>query len=217
MALILVLPFQLGHAEDNAELSAEDTASVSLETSSLGNEDVERLVTQLNAYITENPDNLRVWETLAQTYHQYGYLSEALYAAGEAEALGSEAPTIKKILLNDSVSLAEAQIQEGYTVGITEADAGFVKDYQNALSKTYGNIYQFNYDESLPKPRRTVRSYRAPKRAKTARPATTYKKSPARARYVAPKVRRKSPTVTAPKRPASKVSSAPRDPFKSVR
>lgn len=207
LAFVLLLPFQLSHADDVQETSVNKAETAIVETEALKPKDVEQLVTQLNNYVLTHPEERRVWETLAQTYYQYGYSEDAVYAAGEAAVLGSDAPYIKQILLLDSVALAKSQIQAGYSIVLTENDATFLKEYQHALSKTYGDIYGFNYDESLPKKRIVRKKYSQPRR-------TAPKKAPR------PTVKRPAKQVTAP-RPvtnrAPKANSTSDDPFKILR
>lgn len=215
LALVLLLPFQLSHADDVQETSVNEAETAIVETEALKPKDVEQLVTQLNDYVLTHPEDRRVWETLAQTYYQYGYSEDAVYAAGEAAVLGSEEPYIKQILLLDSVALAKSQIQEGYSIGLTDSDAAFLKEYQHALSKTYGDIYGFNYDESLPKKRIVRKKYSQPRR-------TTSKKvtRPTPRKATRTTVKRPAKQVTAPRRAtrsAPRVSSSPRDPFDVVR
>ena len=206
LALVLLLPFQLSHADDVQETSVNEAETAVVETAALKPEKVEQLVTQLNDYVLTHPEDRRAWETLAQTYYQYGYAEDAVYAAGEAVVLGSDAPYIKQILLLDSVALAESQIQSGYSIGLAESDATFLKEYQHALSKTYGDIYGFNYDESLSK-KRVVRK-------KYTKPRTVVR------RAAKPTVKRPAKKITTPKRvtySTPRASSSPRDPFGVVR
>ena len=104
------------------------------------------LVTELNQIV----DEAEAWEILANVYYDNGYYNYALYAASEAVDLGVESENLQYILLNSSVILAEQQIDNGYLENIT--DKQFLEQYQAVLSKIYGDIHNFNYDESLPKP-----------------------------------------------------------------
>lgn len=109
-----------------------------------------QLVTDLNQRVSRNPNDSLAWEILAQIYSNNGYHAYAVYAASEAIDLGQSTAKLKKILLNSSAIVSQSQLQSDYLTD--EVDAAFLKEYQYALSKIYGDIYGFNYDESLPKP-----------------------------------------------------------------
>ena len=109
-----------------------------------------QLVADLNQRVSRNPNDSLAWEILAQIYSNNGYHAYAVYAASEAIDLGQGTAKLKKILLNSSAIVSQSQLQSDYLTD--EVDAAFLKEYQYALSKIYGDIYGFNYDESLPKP-----------------------------------------------------------------
>ena len=109
-----------------------------------------QLITDLNQRVSRNPNDSLAWEILAQIYSNNGYHAYAVYAASEAIDLGQSTAKLKKILLNSSAIVSQSQLQSDYLTD--EVDAAFLKEYQYALSKIYGDIYGFNYDESLPKP-----------------------------------------------------------------
>lgn len=111
---------------------------------------LQQFVTELTQRLARNPSDSLAWEILAQIYYDNGYQEYAVYAASEAMDLGQSTAKLKKILLNSSAALSQSQLQSGYLTD--EVDAAFLKEYQYALSKVYGDLYGFNYDESLPKP-----------------------------------------------------------------
>ena len=211
LALVLFIPFHLSHAEDAQDMTSDEVETTMVETQELTPDEVEKLVAQLSQYVLMHPEDRRVWETLAQTYDKYGYSEDAVYAAGEAAVLGSDAPYIKQILLLDSVALAKWQIQSGYSIGLTDSDAQFVKDYQQALSKTYGDIYGFNYDESLPKKRIVRKRYSKPSRTVPKRVSRPTVKRPVK--RPAKKIAKPRPVTNR----APRASASPRDPFDVVR
>ncbi|MEK6200577.1 hypothetical protein [Psychrobacter sp. P11G5] len=173
-----------------------------------------QLISDLNQRLSSNPNDSLAWEILAQIYYNNGYHAYAVYAASEAINLGQNTSKLKKILLNSSAIVSQSQLQSDYLTDEVEAD--FLKEYQYALSKIYGEVYGFNYDESLPKPPAPVVKPRAAK-TKSQRRASVK-------RQVAP-VKRK--TAVKQKLAASKPvkqQSTPRkttpistDPFKNVR
>ncbi len=187
-------------------------------------EPLHQLIAELNRRVTVNPTDSLAWELLAQIYYNNGYHANAVYAASEAVEKGYSTPTLKRILLNSSAIVAQNQLKEHYLA--TDVNEDFIKEYQNALSKIYGSIYNFNYDESLPKPpapivrpkarqmKNTSSSrYRAPvpKKVKT----TAKKKTVVQKPRVAPKV----PPAKQPIKslPSNRGKSSTTDPFKILR
>lgn len=179
------------------------------------------LITDLNQRIALNPKDSLAWEILAQIYYNNGYYAYAVYAASEAVDLGQSTPKLKKILLNSSAIVSESQLKADYLTD--EVDAEFLKDYQYALSKIYGEVYGFNYDESLPKPPApTVK----PKANKTKNKASAQRRASVKKKVRAAPVKRK-PTVKpkpAPKAapikkptPSKKSNSKATDPFSILR
>ncbi len=183
-----------------------------------------QLVADLNQRVSRNPNDSLAWEILAQIYSNNGYHAYAVYAASEAIDLGQSTAKLKKILLNSSAIVSQSQLQSDYLTD--EVDAAFLKEYQYALSKIYGDIYGFNYDESLPKPPAPVVKPRRPNkisksrsqsRASVKKPATSIKrksavKQPSRQ---APKVK----PVNKPTKPSSSRNSNTKstDPFSILR
>jgi len=132
-----------------------------------------QLVADLNQRLALNQNDTLAWEILAQIYYNHGYHSYAVYAASEAIDRGQSTDKLNKILLDSSAMVSQSQLQSDYLTD--EVDATFLKEYQYALSKIYGDIYGFNYDESLPKlPAPVVK----PRRAKTtSRPKVQHRSS----------------------------------------
>ncbi len=184
--------------------------------------DVHQLIAQLNQRVSVDPSDALAWELLAQIYYNNGYHAYAVYAASEAIESGNNSAKIKKILLNSSAIVSKSQLEADYLSG--ETDEAFLAEYQLALSKIYGEVHGFNYDESLPKPpvvrakARTVA--RTSKRAATVKRATALKVTKAatpKKRAVAkpkPAPIKKSTPKAAPK---PKSSSSSNDPFSILR
>lgn len=178
--------------------------------------DLHQLVAQLNQRVSVDPNDALAWELLAQTYYNNGYHAYAVYAASEAIESGYSSAKIKKILLNSSAIVSKSQLEADYLAG--ETDKAFLAEYQLALSKIYGEVHGFNYDESLPKPP-VVRVKAAPQvksnSRSSARKATPkVKKSAPPKKRVAPKPAKKATPKTAPKPKSSSIS---KDPFSILR
>ena len=183
-----------------------------------------QLIADLNQRLARNPNDSLAWEILAQIYYNNGYHAYAVYAASEAIDLGQSTAKLKKILLNSSAIVSQSQLQSDYLTD--EVDAAFLKEYQYALSKIYGDIYGFNYDESLPKPPAPVVKARRPKkaskprsqsRASVKKPSTPIKRKPAvkQPSRQAPKAK----PVQRPAKPSSPRNSNTKstDPFSILR
>ncbi|MBH0065064.1 tetratricopeptide repeat protein [Psychrobacter sp. SZ93C1] len=153
-----------------------------------------QLIANLNQRLAVNPNDSLAWEVLAQIYYNNGYHDYAVYAASEAIDQGKSTAELKNILLNSSAIIAQKQLQSGY---LNNVDAAFKKEYQHALSKIAGDIYGFNYDESLPKPPKVVRRSVPKKTSSTKKTAAPIKKKtvvkPKRT-YVKPVIQKPTPT-----------------------
>ncbi|MGO1782151.1 MAG: hypothetical protein ACTIKO_06440 [Psychrobacter sp.] len=168
--------------------------------------ELHQLIADLNQRLAVNPSDTLAWDILAQIYYNNGYHDYAIYAASEAIDRGKSTATLKSILLNSSIIVAQKQLQTGY---LNNVDAASKIEYQHTLSKVAGNIYGFNYDESLPKPPpKPIRRSNPtpPKPIKRSKPAPTPSKP---TRSTSPK-----PTVS---QPASNNTPVSTDPFKNVR
>lgn len=208
------------------EKDPSTTNSTSNQFNALKNADIRSLqlhqfIAELNQRLTGNPKDAVAWAQLAQIYYDHGYHDYAVYAASEAVDLGQSTPEMKKILLNSSALISQKQLQSGYLTN--EADPDFVKEYQYALSKIYGDIYGFNYDESLPqpviKPRRAKpkTSYRPPvKRQAQPSRATSTKRKAAAKPSPRPVPRAKPVQKPAPSAPKNSNSKSA-DPFSILR
>lgn len=191
--------------------------------------ELHQLVDDLNQRVANNPKDTLAWEILAQIYYSNGYDLYALYAASEAIDQGYSTNTLEKILLDSSMAVSQSQLQSGY-LG-EEVDQSFVTEYQYALSKIYGEVYDFNYDESLPKPpppvlrKRTspTRAHKAPRRATRPAIKTPVRVTPPRTRRVEPPkprarpVRRPTPARQPTRRAPPKPVARPNDPFGILR
>jgi len=197
--------------------------------------ELHQLVADLNQRVTNNPKDALAWEILAQIYDHNGYELYALYAASEAIEQGSSTSKLEKILLDNSASVAEQQLRSGYLS--PDVDAEFFQEYQFAISKMYGDVYGFNYDESLPKPpvvrarvkKRAVkrRNTSSSRRSSTRKPRTvrTTAATPRRRTPAKPRARVKPPVVrpkSQARRPVAKPAASQRrsssgDPFKILR
>lgn len=165
------------------------------------------LITDLNQRLALNPKDSLAWEILAQIYYNNGYYAYAVYAASEAVDLGQSTPKLKKILLNSSAIVSESQLEAEYLTD--DVDAEFLKDYQYALSKIYGEVYGFNYDESLPKPPApTVR----PRTAKAKSKASSQRRAPIKKKVRSAPVKKKSVVKPRPKPAPVKKPSKPSTP-----
>ena len=153
-----------------------------------------QLIANLNQRLAVNPNDSLAWEVLAQIYYNNGYHDYAVYAASEAIDQGKSTAELKNILLNSSAIIAQKQLQSGY---LNNVDAAFKKEYQHALSKIAGDVYGFNYDESLPKPPKVVKRSVPKKTSSTKKSAAPVKKKtvvkPKRT-YVKPVIQKPTPT-----------------------
>ncbi|MGO2340713.1 MAG: hypothetical protein ACTH5M_08980 [Psychrobacter sp.] len=168
--------------------------------------ELHQLIADLNQRLAVNPSDTLAWDILAQIYYNNGYHDYAIYAASEAIDRGKSTATLKSILLNSSIIVAQKQLQTGY---LNNVDVASKIEYQHTLSKVAGNVYGFNYDESLPKPPpKPIRRSNPtpPKPIKRSKPAPTPSKP---TRSTSPK-----PTVS---QPASNNTPVSTDPFKNVR
>ena len=192
-----------------ASIKNKDTSSLELRN----------LAIALNQRVANNPKDSSAWEVLAQIYYSNNYHVYAVYAASEAIDLGNSNAELQKILLNSSAMVAKRQLQANYLAD--DIDEAFVTEYQHALSKIYGEVHGFNYDESLPKPpvvrvkprastpSRPRRNTTTPSRS-AATPSTRRAATPARAKPV-PVKRTASPA------PAVNKSASSTDPFANLR
>ena len=140
-------------------------------------------------------------------------------AASEAIDLGQSTAKLKKILLNSSAIVSQSQLQSDYLTD--EVDAAFLKEYQYALSKIYGDIYVFNYDESLPKPPAPVVKPRSGKSGTKSKPQPQVSVKKASKSMKKPAVKKpprppKVKPVTKPS-PTKKSNAKSTDPFSILR
>lgn len=181
--------------------------------------DLHQLVAQLNQRVSVDPNDALAWELLAQTYYNNGYHAYAVYAASEAIESGYSSAKIKKILLNSSAIVSKSQLEADYLAG--ETNEAFLAEYQLALSKIYGEVHGFNYDESLPKPivrarpaKAAPKSYNRPATVKKSAPIKVKKSAPKKPKAAKPKPAKKATPKAAPK---PKSSSSSKDPFSILR
>lgn len=182
---------------------------------------LQQFVTELTQRLARNPSDSLTWEILAQIYYDNGYHEYAVYAASEAMDLGQSTAKLKKILLNSSAALSQSQLQSDYLTD--EVDAAFLKEYQYALSKVYGDLYGFNYDESLPKPpvvrpratTRAISKSKAQPRAAVRKQVTPTKKAVKQPPRQTPKAK----PINKPAQPSSPRTSNAKstDPFSILR
>ncbi|WP_435950801.1 hypothetical protein [Psychrobacter sp. DM8] len=189
--------------------------------------ELHQLVATLNQRLDSNPSDSLAWELLAQIYYNNGYYAYAVYAASEAIDQGYRSDKLQKILLNSSAIVSQNQLQQDYLTD--ELDDRFLNEYQSALSRIYGSVYGFNYDESLPKPPAPVVKPKAVKaKVKVPRRATKKKAQIVSKKKAAPKkktVVKTKPRVVPKKAPVKKIvkpapkKSNPRstDPFSILR
>lgn len=179
--LIVGLTVSTAHSELIIQEKDPDS-SITNQYAALKNADVQspqlhQLIEDLNQRLSLNPNDSLAWEILSEIYYNHGYHAYALYAASEAVSSGQSTEKLKKILLNSSAIVSKSQLQSDYLTDDLETD--FLEEYQYALSKIYGEVYGFNYDESLPKPVAFVVKPRAAKaKSKTraqSRPSTQKK------------------------------------------
>lgn len=229
MAIVFIMGSAMSTAHGELVIQEKDpSASIINQFAALKNSDTQspqlhQFVTELNNRLSHNPNDSLAWEILAQIYYDNGYHAYAFYAASEAVDLGQSTDKLKKILLNSSAVVSQSQLQSDYLTD--EVDAAFLKEYQHALSKVYGDLYGFNYDESLPKP--PVVKPRAPKKVNKskAQPRIAVRKQVIPKKAVAvkqPPPPRQTPKAKPVNKPAK--SSSPRnsntkssDPFSILR
>lgn len=171
-----------------------------LENAGVKSPQLHQLIADLNQRITLNPKDSLAWEILAQIYYNNGYQAYAVYAASEAIDLGNNAPKLKKILLNSSAVVSESQLRADYLTD--DVDTEFLENYQYALSKIYGEVYGFNYDESLPKPPAPVVKPRA---VKTKNKASAQRRKSVKKKARAAPIKRKSTVKQKPKPKAAPI------------
>ncbi|MGM8888190.1 hypothetical protein ACS8FD_19845, partial [Psychrobacter sp. 1U2] len=221
---LLIMGTAIGTAHSELVIQEKDpSSSVINQFAKLKNADarspqLHQLVSDLNHRLSVNPNDSLAWEILAQIYYNNGYTAYAVYTASEAINLGHSTAKLKKILLNSSAIVSQKQLQSDYLTD--EVDADFLKEYQHALSKIYGEIYGFNYDESLPKPPAPVIKPRAVKNKTKSRKQrrTSVKKKASPVKRQAAVKQRRAPTKPVKKQSPSKSSlSIATDPFKNVR
>lgn len=185
-------------------------------TSDLDDLSVSSFVDQLNQRVEQNPNDSLAWEMLAKVYYDYGDIDYAVYAASEAIDSGAADNALYSILLTGSTFIAVDQLESGYAQAID--DEAFIEQYQAALSKVYGTIHGFNYNEALPKPvvrstpARAAKKY-TPKKRVTRNKRAAVKPKPKR--NVAPK--KTSRPVSKPKPQAPRKTTPSGDPFKILR
>ena len=221
---LLIMGTAIGTAHSELVIQEKDPgSSVINQYAKLKNADarspqLHQLVSDLNQRLSANPNDSLAWEILAQIYYSNGYHADAVYAASEAIELGHSTAKLKNILLNSSAIVSQKQLQSDYLTD--EVDAEFLKEYQYSLSKIYGEIYEFNYDESLPKPPAPVIKPRAVKNKTKSRKQrrTSVKKKASPVKRQAAVKQRRAPTKPVKKQSPSKSSpSIATDPFKNVR
>ena len=200
-ALIIGLAMNTAHSELVIQ-EKDPSASIINQFDTLKNSDAKspqlhQFVKELNQRVTRNPSDSLAWEILAQIYYEHDYHAYALYAASEAMNLGQSTANLKKILLNSSAVVSQNQLRSDYLTD--EVDEMFLKEYQYALSKIYGDVYGFNYDESLPK---SLAPIVKPKKAKVKN------KSRSRSRTVAKRQAKPVKQKAAIKRPSRQVPKA---------
>lgn len=177
---------------------------------------VRNFVDELNQRVEQNPKDSLAWEILAKVYYDYGDIDYAVYAANEAIDLGATDIALYSILLTGSSFIAVDQLEAGYAEQIN--DKQFIEQYQAALSKVYGTMHGFNYNEALPKPvvrskpARAVKKYTPKKRVSRNKRAVV---KPKPKRRVAPKKTSRPVSKPKPQAPRKKTSSS--DPFKILR
>lgn len=185
-------------------------------TSDLDALSVSSFVDQLNQRVEQNPKDSLAWEILAKVYYDYGDIDYAVYAASEAIDSGSMDNDLYTILLTGSSFIAADQLEAGYADQIDSEK--FINQYQAAISKVYGTMHGFNYNETLPKPvvrktpSRAVKKYTPKKRVtRNKRAAVKSKPKP----KVASKKRNRPVSKPKPQAPRSTTPSV--DPFKILR
>lgn len=230
---LLIMFSAIGSA--HSELSIQEKApeaSVINRYAALKNADarstqLHQLIAELNQRVSSNPNDALAWELLAQIYYNNRYHAYAVYAASEAIDRGYSTTKLNKILLNSSAIISQSQLQADYLT--EDVDAEFLKEYQHALSRIYGEIYGFNYDESLPKPPAPVVRPKAAKakssiKAHRSAPAKKKAQTASKTKVVVQQKSRPAPKATPVKKSASPapakssgLSTADTDPFKILR
>lgn len=224
---LLTVGLTMGTAHSELSIQEKEPQSsmvnryVALKNADAKSTELHQLIADLNQRVSINPSDGLAWELLAQIYYNNGYYAYAVYAASEAIDLGYKTDKTQKILLNSSAKVSENQLKADYLT--EEVDADFIQEYQRALSKIYGEVHGFNYDESLPKPPAPVVRSRAAKSNTTSRaPRRAPVKKNTRAtpvkRKVVPKPVPKAAPVRKPRQSSPRNnSSKPSDPFSILR
>lgn len=225
---VLMMGATMNAAHSELVIQEKDPASsvinqfAALKNADAKSPQLHQLIADLNQRLSRNPKDSLAWEILAQIYYNNGYHAYAVYAASEATNLGQSTTKLKNILLNSSAIVSQSQLQSGYLTD--EVDDKFINEYQHALSKVYGEIYKFNYDESLPKPSPVIRakSTKTKSRSKTQRRASTKKPSASIKRKQPVKQPTRPPKVKPVKKPAKpaptqKSNAKSTDPFSILR
>ncbi|MEN6670381.1 hypothetical protein AAJP47_08400 [Psychrobacter sp. B38] len=191
MASVFIIGTAMGTAHSELVIQEKDpSASIVNQFTALKNANAKspqlnQFIAELNNRLSLNPNDALAWEILAQIYYDNGYHAYAVYAASEAIDQGQRTDKLKKILLKSSAIVSQSQLQSGYLTD--EVDAAFLKEYQYALSKIYGDMYGFNYDESLPKPPAPVVKPRRASQSKTRYRSSVKKQASATKRKAAVK------------------------------
>jgi hypothetical protein len=182
--------------QEKPPVSSIITQYAQLKNANASSAQLQQFIIELNQRVTSNPNDSLAWQVLAQIYYSNGYHAYAVYAASEAIDLGQSTATLKKILLNSSAIVSESQLQADYLTDVMDTE--FLKQYQYALSKIYGEVYGFNYDESLPKPPAPVVKPRIAKANKISSP----KRRPSKltTKKVKSTATRKQTTLSKPKK-----------------
>lgn len=226
LAGVLVMTAAMSAAHSELVIQEKDPGSsvinqfAALKDADAKSPQLHQLIADLNQRLARNPKDSLAWEILAQIYYNNNYHAYAVYAASEAIDLGQSSAKLKKILLNSSAIVAQSQLQSDYLTD--EVDNEFIKEYQHALSKVYGEIYGFNYDESLPKPPPPVVKPNRPKKQKAQRaaavkkPATTTKRKKPKTQPPRPQKVKPAPKPTKPS-PTQKSNATSTDPFSILR
>lgn len=221
---LLIMGTAMGTAHSELVIQEKDPgSSIINQYGKLKNADarspqLHQLVSDLNQRLSANPNDSLAWEILAQIYYSNGYHAYAVYTASEAIELGHSTAKLKKILLNSSALVSQRQLQSDYLTD--EVDTDFLKEYQHSLSKVYGEIYGFNYDESLPKPPAPVvkpRTVKNKTKSRNQRRTSVKKKAaPVKRKAAVKQKRATSKPVTKQSTPRN-TTPVSTDPFKNVR
>ncbi|MBF0658431.1 hypothetical protein IPZ60_06735 [Psychrobacter sp. NG25] len=217
LAGLLVMGSAMSAAHSELVIQERDPGSsitnqfATLKNANAQSPELHQLIADLNQRLAVNPNDALAWDILAQIYYNNGYHDYAVYAASEAMDRGQSTAELKNILLNSSAIIAQKQLQSGY---LNNVDAASKTEYQHTLSKIAGDVYGFNYDESLPKPPKVIRRNVPKKTSSTKKSAASVKKKT----VVKPKTTYVKP-VTKPAQTSSPRSNTPvsTDPFSILR